>query len=247
MHKYWKTRWGTCVHRSASGIEVHQNYFFRWLTFGNTDIQTLLHKKQPSKPGLCYILPFTIAARLAPGDTCMLGLGGAGVAHALQPFIKKSTLVAVENNPEIIELARTYFQINTLKNLQVLHCDAGEYVQTCHQKYQHLMVDLFNSHAFPKHCNNLAFFKQCRELLHPGGFFAINVADTADHRSFLHLLQNEFKGCTVCFPIRKTTNLVILAYHGESISPLLELLQQPSSGVKKITWTSDWGCVAELK
>ena len=117
MRKYWKTLIGSCIHQSSNGIEVHQNYLYRWLTFGKNDLQTLIHRHHLSTPGLPYLTPLTLAARVHPADCCLLGLGGAGVAHALAPWLSDSMMHAVENNLDIIHVAYTFFMTNQLQGV----------------------------------------------------------------------------------------------------------------------------------
>ena len=87
----WKTFAGRCIYASPNGAKVYQNLRYRWLTLGSDAIQTLLHRYQPQHFGLNYVNQLTFAAKHTPGDSCLLGLGGAGVAHALAPYLGSST------------------------------------------------------------------------------------------------------------------------------------------------------------
>ena len=245
MKKFWKTFAGQLIHQSPSGVEVYQNMFFRWLTFNSDALQTLIHRHHLAVPGLLYINHLTFAVRVEPADCCLLGLGGAGVAHALAPFLGGSTLTAVEINPEIIDIAERYFMTNRLKNMTVIHQDAYLFVQQTQVQYQHVIVDLFNADSFPDHCKTIDFFAYCRSMLLPGGIFAINLTNIKEQRVLFDHIREQFKRCTVSIPIKRTSNMVVLAYNGESVSPLLALLERGPGRLKKLVWDAEWGCIAE--
>ena len=141
----WKTLAGHCIYQTSTGTKVVQNPLFRWLEFNNSNaLQTVLNRYRPEKPGLHYIKPLILAAELQPGSTCMLGLGGAGAAHALSPFLRSSQLTVIESNAEVIDLAARFFKVGNIANLTIIHQDANLYLQECRSQFQHLLVDLFD-------------------------------------------------------------------------------------------------------
>ena len=108
MKKNWKTIFGKCIYQHPNNdIKVFDNYFYRWLTFSNPFIQTLISKTKPHESQLQYIHPLTLATRDNLGDTCILGLGGGGLVHFLQNA--NINITAVEVNKEVIEIANKYF------------------------------------------------------------------------------------------------------------------------------------------
>jgi len=241
----WKTLAGRCIYQSPDDSKVYQNAFYRWLTLGSDALQTLINRRHPQRPGLSYIKPMMLAVENQPGDSCLLGLGGAGVAHALSAIPGTSQIVAVESNQDVINTAKEYFMIDQVKNMSVIHQDANLFVQQSSTHYQHVLVDLFDAYSFPTHCNNYNFFYHCRRLLSPGGVLAINLANSHEQKPILHFLHGVFNRCTITIPVKGTANIVILAYNADSITPLLNKLQQ-NTPLKKLTWDATWGCIARI-
>lgn len=241
----WKTFAGRCIHRGLNGVRVKQNIRYRWLTFDSDAIQTLIHRHHPETAGLQYIQAFTLAARANPAPSCLLGLGGAGVAHTLAPYFKNIPLDAVESSLEVIDIGSQYFMIESIKNLRIIHQDAFLYVQNTENRYQHLLIDISGAHEFPAHCNSLDFFAHAHRILLPNGILAINLANPHEHWPILSHIRNHFQHCTVSIPIKGTANMVILAYKDESIKPLLSLFER-QTGLKQLIWDSEWGYVARL-
>jgi spermidine synthase len=240
----WQTYAGRCIHRNLNGIQVRQNMAYRWLTFDSDAIQTLINRRHPERHGLKYIQTLTLAARLNPAVSCLLGLGGAGVAHALAPDLGTIPLDAVESNFGVIEIGLRYFMTESIKNLHVIHQDASLYVQNTTARYQHLMIDLFNACSFPAHCSNVEFFGHCRRILLPDGILAVNLANLHEQWLVFMHIRAHFEQCTVSIPIKGTQNMIVLAYKGVSVKPLLSMLEK--QGLKQLTWDSKWGCVARM-
>lgn len=237
----WKTWGGRCIY-SSQQAKVYQNPLYRWLRFNSNAIQTMISRRHPETPALAYLHQFIYIARKQPGETCLLGLGGAGVAHALSPYFKQSNIVAVESSQEVINIAHDFFDIDKLQNLTIVHQDANIFIQQCRKQYQHLLVDLYDAYNFPIQCNNQAFFEYCQRLLLPEGVLAVNLVNGKDLRPIFKLISSIFKQATVCLPVKNTANMSILAINSSSILPILTVLSQ--SRFNKITWDNQWGWVA---
>jgi spermidine synthase len=241
----WKTFAGRCIYHSPTGVRVWQNYSYRWLTFDSLALQTVINRKKPTRPALEYIHALTLGARISPGASCLLGLGGAGVVHALSPFFIHNTLTAVEKSSDVIDIANTYFMTESLPNLRIIHDDALSFVKKNSGQYQHLMIDLFNNDTFPRDCCNLEFFTYCQRILLPNGILAINLANTEERCPVFDLIRQVFKRSTLVIPIKHTANMVILAHNSASITPLLKVLTKNVT-FKQLTWDPVWGCCARF-
>lgn len=246
MKKLWKTLASKCIYQASDGIKVHQNILYRWLTLNSDTVQTLINRYYPHFPSLQYIKPLTFALRALPSACCLLGLGGGAVAHATKMYLNDIELTAVESNLDVINTASMYFMTDQIKNLVIIHQDANLFVQQCKINYPHLLIDIYNGHTFPTHCNYLAFFGYCKNIVCDNGFLSINLADINESWIILQYLRHHFGQKTVCIPIKRTSNLIIIVINSSSITPLLDLFEQ-SNEVKKIIWDVQWGYMAELR
>lgn len=238
---------------------MYDNYFHRTLKIGSDAYQTVLDRMHPEEPVLDYLQPFIFMAKNSPGDTCLLGLGGGAVAHALAPYLGDYTITAVESNPEIIAAAFEYFMIKRIKQLQIVCEDANSFItkittpptpptaQTSTRlPFKHILIDLFNEESFPSECFNETFFSNCKKILQQDGFLAINVANKEEHKPIFKLLRQQFASAILCIPVKKSSNIVFLAANAGSINNLLNCFKK-SKLLKRLTWDSIWGAVAELK
>ncbi|VEG90415.1 spermidine synthase [Legionella spiritensis] len=241
----WKTLGRRCIYRSE-GIRIYDNLFFRWLTFDTRPIQTLINKWYPHRPELHYIKPLVFMAQQLPGDCCLLGLGGAGVAHVLAKPLNRFTITAVEMEAEIIHLASRYFQIDKRVNLSIVHQEASQYVRENHSIFRHVIVDLFNASSFPESCHNPEFFAHCKRLLMENGVLAVNLANQQEHKPIFDFIRRIFPGNTVVLPIPESANMVILAQKNETANTLTDFLKS-TSHLKHLAWDPRWGCMAAIK
>lgn len=241
----WKTLAGRCIHQGLNEARVHQNMAYRWLTLGSDALQTVVNRRHPERPVLRYIQPLIIAAKKMPGDSCLLGLGGAGAVHALAPHLNGFQLDVVEQSADVIEIAHTFFLTSHINPLQVIHQEAFSFLQHTTSRYQHLLIDLFNAHFFPTQCSSADFFMHCREVLLPGGILAINLANPLEQWPIFNLVRIHFQHCTLAIPVKGTANMVIIAIKGTSINPILSLLKQ-NTCLKHLVWDSRWGHMAQI-
>ncbi|MFY7698257.1 MAG: spermidine synthase [Legionella sp.] len=235
-----------CIHQSSSGFKVYQDRHYRWLTLNSHAMQTRINFKKPEQPALIYIKPIIEIFKVDPGDCCLLGLGGGGIAHALQPFIDDFQFISVESNAEVISLAKTYFMIDQIKISQIILNDACIFIERCQRQFNYLIIDLFDAYSFPQHCNNQRFFDDCRNLLLPNGILVINLVSSPILKTTVYYLRQAFSNRTISIPVPGTKNFLILAMKNQSITNLLNLVQNVFN-FKKIAWDNEWGCFAIMK
>ena len=241
----WKIKGGRCIYQASNSIKVYQNFLYRWLTLDSSAIQTIINRRHLEKPELSYIHQLGFAVREQPANCCLLGLGGAAIVHSIAPYLNNSTILAVENNAEIIQIAAHYFMTDRIKNLSILHQDANLFVQQHNSTYQHVIVDLFDAHSFPKHCNSQQFFANCKRLLLPHGILAVNLANLHEQWPVFQHIRETFHQHTISLPVKGVANMVILACNSPSITPLLDLFKN-NQCVKRLSWDAHWGCIAQI-
>lgn len=239
-----KTKLGRCIYTSPSGYKVYQNLFYRWLTLGSNALQTVISRYNPHKPVLYYLPALTLMARKFPGNTCLFGLGGAGVAQMLNSDTDSFPLIAVDSSAEVIQIAKQFFMVDRIKNLSIIHQNANNYVETCEEKYTHLIVDLYDANNFPAECNHEDFFIHCKSRLKKEGFLAVNLANYKEQLPIFQLIKAQFKN-TIVIPVKKSANIVIIASPEDDREYIINKMKQ-TEDIKKIVWMDVWGYVARF-
>lgn len=237
----WKTKFGTCIYVSPSGYKVYQNLLYRWLTLGSNALQTVINRHNPKKPGLYYLPALTLMARKHPGTSCLLGLGGAGVAHMLGSVIPEQTLIAVDISDEVIQIAQQFFMVDLIQGLTIFKQNATEYVRENNDKFTHLLIDLYDANNFPAECKNDNFFLNCKNRLEKDGFIAVNLANFKEQWPIFQLIKKQFEH-TITIPMQKSANMVIIASPIENKELFINKIRETGE-IKKIEWMDNWGCV----
>jgi spermidine synthase len=241
----WKTRFGRCIYQSSSGFRVMQNPWFRWLTFAEDDLQTLMLRRHPERGGLHYIAPIVQMVLTSPGDCCMLGLGGAGIAHALFPGLANMNFTAVELNQEIIDIAQHFFYTDRIQNLNIVHQHADDFVQSSTKTFQHVIIDLHDGQHYPTACDHDVFFDHCKALLKTEGMLTVNLLNIHTQMARFQRIKMKFNLCTLIVPVAGTGNTLVFAFNVSNSRLFLEKLQSIPF-LKGLTWHPSWGWMGYL-
>jgi spermidine synthase len=111
---------------------------------------------------------------IRPRAALILGLGGGTLAQLLQARWGAERIVGVDDDPEILGIAREVGWL-PLEGLEVVVADAFAYVQTCHERFDYIAVDLFRGERLPARAFGKPFLRGLRSLLKPHGRLAVNL------------------------------------------------------------------------
>lgn len=106
----------------------------------------------------------------------VLGVAGGSVIKTLVDEIKfKGKITGVEIDPEIIKIANTFFKLDTVENLQIVIDDAFEYVLKTKNKYDLIIIDVFQDTSMPAFLFENFFTKRICYLLKSRGVVLFNT------------------------------------------------------------------------
>lgn len=98
-------------------------------------------------------------------NALILGMGGGTIISLLRDkYGKKCQITALEKDKVIIELAATYFRIDTYPNLHIVCEDAFEYVSKTNEKYDLIISDLFVESNVPEVFATLKYLKYLKKV-----------------------------------------------------------------------------------
>lgn len=262
IKKKWKTYFGKCIYSFNDELKIYDNYLYRWLTFNSPYIQTLICKFKLHKPELQYMQPLTLAVRYSRGPTCLLGLGGGALAHYLN--YSNIQLTIIENNAQVISIAKQYFMLNQLSNVQLIHMDAIDFLQysirplrslavesncektSTQEKYSHLLIDIHDAYNFPQNCLNIDFFEKCKNILKKNGVLAINICNNHEFKIIYKYLLSIFNNKVLSIQIPFFTNTILLASEKYTFNEIINSFAN-NPEIEKIEWDSEFGYVLKYK
>jgi spermidine synthase len=106
----------------------------------------------------------------------VLGVAGGSVIKTLVDEIKfKGKITGVELDPNVIEIANTYFGLNQIRNLKIINDDAFEFVLKTKEKYDLIIIDIFQDTKMPNFLFEDFFINRINFLLNVNGFILFNT------------------------------------------------------------------------
>ena len=136
-----------------------------------------------------------------PQNFLLLGLGGGAILHEVKRLWPKSQLTAVEIDENMIHIARTYFQIEQISNLNIIHQNAVTFLQThshnTNRKYEAILVDCYIGHQIPSILETDEFLNDLNTIIKQTGsicFNRLNARGQQAHQSqkFIQTVMRHF-------------------------------------------------------
>ena len=111
----------------------------------------------------------------------VLGVAGGSVIKTLTEEIRfKGRITGVEIDPEIIKIANSYFNLDKISNLEIVIDDAFEFVLKTKNKYDLIIIDIFQDTTMPNFLFEEFFQNRTCFLLKDKGIILFNTMCLSD-------------------------------------------------------------------
>ncbi|MEE4255863.1 MAG: fused MFS/spermidine synthase [Bacteroidales bacterium] len=108
-------------------------------------------------------------------DVLVLGFGAGSIPSIMQEELGMyCNFTAVEVDPEVIRLGRSYFNIDRFDRLQLLEADAATFMRENIQCFDLIVVDVYIDFEVPESCETTNFVTDLRRSINPGGMILFN-------------------------------------------------------------------------
>ena len=126
----------------------------------------------------------------------VLGVAGGSVIKTLVDEIKcKGKITGVEIDESVIEIANQYFQLDRIKNLEIVIDDAFEFVLKTKSNYDLIIIDVFQDTTMPNFLFEDFFINRINFLLNVNGFILFNTMVINEENKARNLnYKAKFKG-----------------------------------------------------
>ena len=106
----------------------------------------------------------------------LLGVAGGSVVKTLVDEIEyKGKITGVEIDSEMIQIANEYFNLNQIKQLEIIIDDAFEFVLKTKEQYNLIIIDIFEDTKMPNFLFERFFSERVCSLLKDQGFVLFNT------------------------------------------------------------------------
>ena len=120
------------------------------------------------------VLPFAARSE-PPRRIAILGNAAGTIARSYGRFWPETQVDGVEIDPELSEVGRRYFDMDSNENLTVFDEDARPWLRRSDGGYDLIVVDAYRQPYIPFYLATKEFFELVRERLAPGGIVVVNV------------------------------------------------------------------------
>ena len=106
----------------------------------------------------------------------VLGVAGGSVIETLKNEVKfQGKITGVEIDADVIELAKKYFGLGSYNNVSIVNDDAFEFVLKTKEKYDLIIIDIFQDTTMPNFLFEDFFINRINFLLNVNGFILFNT------------------------------------------------------------------------
>ena len=130
-----------------------------------------------------------------PKKALVLGLGAGTVVHLLTRRFGPVPIVAVDDDPEVVELARAEFGLD-LENLEITIGDAFDFAHTTDDRFGLILVDLYHGAQPAPGLVSHPFLTDLRRILSPRGQVVFNLYGSYLTPRRMSRLQSSFRTVT---------------------------------------------------
>ena len=145
----------------------------------------------------------------------VLGVAGGSVIKTLINEVNYTNkITGVEIDANVISIAKKYFELDSISNLDIVLDDAFEFVLKTKEKYDLIIIDIFQDTKMPNFLFEDFFVSRILDILDTKGIFLFNTmcltyADNARNGGYLELFDTE-KVKVQIIPRIETHNEVII-------------------------------------
>lgn len=210
------------IYRSTPppGITVADDGFRRSLYLDGDSLQSCMLLNNPTTLVMEYSQAMMCALLFqpAPARILLVGLGGGSLVKFLLRFCPGASIEVAEINPEIVEVARNFFQVPEDRRLTVTLAPGEEVLarrRAAGRSYDLLLLDAFDDHGPARALLDERVLCGCRDLLAEGGVFAMNLWNRRrDNFPALHTaLAAIFEGRTLKLALAENdSNAIVFSF-----------------------------------
>lgn len=106
----------------------------------------------------------------------VLGVAGGSVIKTLVDEIQyQGKITGIEIDPDVIQIANEYFNLNKIPNLNIIIDDAFEFVLKTKETYDLIIIDVFQDTIMPNFLFEKFFINRIGSLLNQHGYILFNT------------------------------------------------------------------------
>ena len=157
-------------------IRIEEDDEARYMYFDRT-LQSAMNLKDPTSLRLIYSRYTSLGFAFRPDAKRILiiGLGGGSIPKKIQKEFPNIEIDAVEIDPEVIKMAKDFFNVKESNNLHLHAQDGRLFLTRTQNQYDIILLDAYFTDAMPFHLTTKQFFEVAQKKLTPNGIIVANL------------------------------------------------------------------------
>ena len=157
-------------------IRVEETRERRYLYFDGT-LQSSMDRRDPTSLELLYSRFTSLGLVFRPdaARVLIIGLGGGSMAKKYHQEFPELEIDSIEIDPEVTEVARTFFHFREDPRQRVHEGDGREFLARAEERFDLILLDAYYADNMPFHLVTREFFHTALEKLTPDGVLVINL------------------------------------------------------------------------
>jgi spermidine synthase len=151
-----------------------------------------------------------------PDEVLLIGLAGGTVARQLTAAFGPIPITGVEIDPEIDLVAREYFALGDLDNVEAVVADGRYALRTSNAAFDLIGVDAYRQPYIPFQLTSREFFQDVSAHLRPGGVAVVNAGRTRTDFRLVEALAATMRDVfphVVAIDVDRYTNTILIGSH----------------------------------
>jgi spermidine synthase len=189
------------------------------LHFGSDFIQSQMAAGKPDSLTLAYtrtMMAFELFVP-KPREIALIGLGGGSMAKWCHRHHPQARLTAVEVNPHVIALRKTFRIPPDSRRLRILCEDGAKFVAKPPNRFDVLLIDCCTSDRVPRELRSQEFYDHCSDALKARSLMVVNLCWRKDAR-VISRIRKSFAG-QLLLSTDSNGNTVVFACKGKLLWP----------------------------
>lgn len=197
-------------------VDISEEGNIRSLHLGSPTVQSSMNLDDPAELVLSYSRSMMawLLFMDPPEHITQIGLGGGSFTRWIDLYLSNTQSVAVEINPQVIAVARAFFELPFEgERFNIVEGDGAEYIKICRSSTNVIMVDGFDGEQIVDDLVSEDFFEHCKTALTDNGIFITNWwSGDKRYQTFVERLLSVFGGLVLEVPAASHGNTAVMAF-----------------------------------
>jgi spermidine synthase len=148
-----------------------------------------------------------------PQDVLFIGLGAGSMPRYFNRYYPEVSVDIVEIDPDIFEVAKTYFHFKETPTMKVHISDGRIYIKRTKKTYDMIFLDAYQNDYIPFHLTTKEFLKEMKRCLKDGGVIISNITSPFKNKFFDAMIETYKKVYPhlYIFKGQKSNNYIFIA------------------------------------